>query len=683
MQGLTETSLRCLWLASVCTCALGCTPVNSPNAGAANGAQTDEHAASKLTDAAAASPDDNASGDAGAPGTGHRDASAAAHAGDSPTRAAEAEGSALPSGMPADKSGDGPADNSGSHSDDSSRAGAADGPAGSQAEPASAGDEGSTNDPADDDAYVPRTDPPDPNETLIPKETADNDALTRLSRWSLLPVFAAATLHEQNAQDRGNASREEIALFASLDDGNRDLSNFICKGAQSTVSTGTIAYLYDEAACREEYVRGVEMARFEGSGRMVRLWMTVTSIEPGLQLSGEWVRIYVDDNPRPITQLRLDQLVAGAADELFATPFGSGAKNSIAWHYPVVFSTKLVVALDHLTSDYFYEIDAVLDDVPQRRVGGGTRRNARDAAHARLANASPVPDDAVQLARETLALGPGDSRTITLAGPATIDEMVLRVPQDKLASLAAVRITGHWDGAASPAIDLPLLSLFASARVVPAVSSLALAASVDGSDQVLALRLPMPFEKQAAWDLVNTGDEAAELSLTWRGHPGVPSQPYGHLHVQFQEAPIPLTQIEQSIASAETRGRYVGTCADLTGRSESSVLGSTQSDPMDLARGDVRVMVDGELALQSTATDHYADNAIYFADSPKSTPFAQTWGRVQNASADPPGQISFCRWHVLGNEIDFKRSLAVSREAAQRDTSIVSLHRTVAYLYLQ
>jgi hypothetical protein len=103
---------------------------------------------------------------------------------------------------------------------------------------------------------------------------------------------------------------------------------------------------------------------------------------------------------------------------------------------------------------------------------------------------------------------------------------------------------------------------------------------------------------------------------------------------------------------------------------------------MDLARGDMRVVVDDELALQSTATDHYANNALYFTDAPRGTPFAQAWGRVVTESENR-GQISFCRWHVLGNEIDFKRSLSVSREAAQRDTSIIDLHRTVAYTYLE
>lgn len=650
-----------VWLIALCVWGSSCTPIRNPKIKPEDNAQkTEKVAESQPTDdgASSSSPDKGKREDAGTqrimPGVN-----------------ADSQPSTPK------KNGGAPAESGGSSGSAGTRA--AEAPDASVTKPS-----GSQQQPPDeeDESYVPRRDPAGEQETVLAVETADYDSLMRLASWNQLPTFAGGTLREQNVQDRGTGSRDEVALFPTLGDGNRDVSNFICRGAQATVGSGTIAYLYDEGTCPEQYVRGVEMARFTGSGRMVRVWMTATSLAPGVQIRDEWLRIYVDDNPRAILQVRLDQVLGGAPDELFAPPFGSGASNAFAWHYPVAFSTKLVVALDHLSNEYFYEIDAVLDDVPQRRVAGGKRRSSRDVAHARLANPDPVPTNAAMLAQEVVSLGANQQRHIELTGPATIDELVLRVPKDKLASLSGVRIAAHWDDAMAPAIDLPLLSLFAAGRALPNPGSLALTSQVEGNDAVLRLRLPMPFSSKAAWDLTNAGTGAADFTLVWNGEASVPDQPYGRLHVQFQEPQVPLTENIQPIATVNARGRLVGLCADIVGRSESSVVGSTQSDPMDLARGDVRIMVDDELALQSTATDHYANNALYFGDSPKSTPFAQTWERVVNDSEDL-GSVSFCRWHVLGNEIDFKSSLNVVREVAQRDPSIIRLHRTVAYVYVE
>lgn len=642
-----------LWTTAFCLFCCSCTPIRDPKQKADdNGQSTEEVSTEQPEDGGGATSKTNAD-DAGPQGTKPEIRS------DTPRSQRDGRG-----GEPAKDGGD----------DAAVGTGGADAGAASPAADADPVDE-------EDESYVPRSDPAGDTETVLAAETADADALKRLAQWNQLPVFAAGVLREQNAQDRGTSTREEVALWPTLADGNRDVSNFICRGAEATVSSGTIAYLYDESTCPEPYVRGVEMARFRGSGRMVRLWMTATGVTPGVQVQDEWLRIYVDDNPRPIVQLRADQVLGGAPDEIFATPFGSGGRSAVAWHYPVVFSSKLVVALDHLGSDYFYEVDAVLDDAPQRRAAGGKRRNSRDAAHARLATPSPLPAGVVMLGQEVVALDVNQQHHTELTGPATIAEMVLRVAQDKLASLSGVRIVGRWDDATVAAIDAPLLSLFAAASALPNPGSLALTSRIEGNDAVLSLRLPMPFQSKAVWDVSNTGTSAEDFTLTWQGEAAVPPQPHGHLHVLFQEAAVPLTANEQNIATINGRGRLVGVCGDIAGRRESSVFGSRMSDPMDLSRGDVHITVDGELTLQSTATDHYADNALYFADSPRSTPFAQTWNRV--VEADEHGQVSFCRWHVLGNEIDFKSSLGVKREVAQRDPSIIRLHRTVAYAYVE
>src|SRR5262249_41932783 len=151
---------------------------------------------------------------------------------------------------------------------------------------------------------------------------------------------------QKSSQDRGRSVENESSLFRPiLTNGERDLNNFVCRSADLDVGPIGVPYLYDEMErCPEDYVHGAVLARFEGSGRMLRLAITSADLTMnGITVMNEMLRIYVDDNPRALVQVRLDQLLTGSAGEIFATPFGSIAMNSIAWYYPVVFSTKLVV----------------------------------------------------------------------------------------------------------------------------------------------------------------------------------------------------------------------------------------------------------------------------------------------------------------------------------------------------
>ena len=517
-------------------------------------------------------------------------------------------------------------------------------------------------------------------QTEIPGETADAEALKTLSKWQLLPVFSSARRLQQNSSDRGTNSVGEERLLPIFADGNRDLNNFICKSRDATLDVPTVSYNYDMDHCPEDYVHGVELARVEGSGRMSRLWFTSSTPNPGLSLSNEMLRIYVDDNPRPLVQARLSDALHGTAGDIFAAPFGSGASNSMTWYYPVVFSNKLVVVFDNLHDMYFYEVDVVLDEQPKERWAPLTGLPERDAAHARLAMPSPRAASDVTQKTEHLSLAPGALQQVTLQGPSTTNELQLRVPSGKLSTLSAVTISVKWDHGAASAIDLPLLGLFAAQLAPPEKNSLALAATLDANDIVLSLRLPMPFRVAAEWTLTNTGAEATELDLTWLGAPGVPSSEFGFLHTQRFETALPADKVEQTVAQISARGRLVGMCFDIASNGETSTLGSF-AQPLNFGSGDVTFTIDGKKASFSTSTDAYVDDSFSFVDAPRSTAFAHSWNKLSSPERDPQGQLSFCRWHVLGSEVDFGQELVVTHEIAQRDPSYLRLHRSTAYYY--
>jgi hypothetical protein len=528
----------------------------------------------------------------------------------------------------------------------------------------------------------PLTEPLNPNQTAFASETADVAALSLLTDWNELPVLATGQHQEQSSRDRLQNSATEATVFPVTAYGNRDLDNFICKSADADTGSGAlIGYQFDVTKCPETYLHGVLLARFQGSGRMTRFWLTADALsKDGGMLTEEMLRIYVDDNPRAVVQVPLEQVRTGAAGEIFTTPFGATSKSYIAWHYPISFNHKLVVVLDRLRSAYWYQVDAVLDAQAQHRVVPRQRLSQRDAAHALLAGASPLPAAAASLHVEQLTLAAAEQRALQLSGPATVEELRLRVAKDKVASLAGVRISVRWDGAAQPAIDVPVLDLFAASHAVVASNSLALAGSVDGATQSLSLRLPMPFQTSADWTITNGSKAGVDFQLEWLGEGRVPSSAFGHLSVQDDDAAVPPTQLEQTVAEATGRGRYVGVCADLGGHPDAA-YGAVAGN-LDFLQGDFRATVDGLRALDGTGTDDYADNALYFNDAPQATPFAQVWARIDDSSLRPPGQVSFCRWQVLGDELDFQQDFKVIREAAQNDVSIVERHHTVAFLYL-
>ena len=551
-------------------------------------------------------------------------------------------------------------------------------------------DDSGTPDPRDEaDPEVPRdedpprsTEPVGPDQPVIPDETADADALRRLADWHALPELGNGQYRQYGSSDRRQPSdglEDVLPLFGF---GNRDLNNFVCRSLDADLfHSPLIPFTYDRGLCVEPYVRGVVMARYEGSGRLVRTWMTVASLAVERELANEVLRVYVDDNPRPLIQAKLADVFSGKAGAIFAPPFGAGSKNFLAWYYPVVFSKKLILAIDRLTSEYYHQTDVVLDARPQKRVAPSRRIPERDRVVQQLTAASPVSPDAVSLAAQHVSLARGESTSVQLSGPATIQEVRLRVSRLALQRLAGVQLSVRWDGRTEPAIDLPLRELFAAGHQIPERSNAMLAATTDGGVHRLALRLPMPFPASASWTFTQRGIGTAEFDFEWIGIAGVPNEDFGQLSVQRIETALPTTHLEQPVARVSGRGRYVGLCADLAGESEDS-LGALSAGPLNILEGDFRATADGKLAIDGTGTEDYPDNAFYFLDSPSATPFAQNWGLVDDASQTPAGRVSFCRWQILGNEIDFQSEFVLTHEMAVQDPSIVRLHRTVAYLYV-
>jgi hypothetical protein len=539
---------------------------------------------------------------------------------------------------------------------------------GDASEDAGAADAGSDAGPAldartpDAGAFVPR----------VPEETADDEALARLADLPSLPVFGADLYRMQTSYDRDDGAPAPLPI---LENGNRDLDNFVCRSAGARpADSAVVPYRFDEPECDD--ADGFVLARFEGSGVMTRVWMTSSGL-----LGGEVLRVYVDGATDPAIEVRLRDAWTGAAGEIFAPPFGAGSESHLAWHYPVVFSSKLVVAIDLLEplNAYYHQVSAVLDATPRSRVAPPSASPMRERARRALVD---MPDRGAELSSSGptvvdagMSLGLAD-----VDGPATIRAFVLTVPTAALAALADVTVEVVFDGATDPAMSLPLDELFAAGLAPPEVPSAILSASRAGDDTVLALALPMPFATHASVAVTNAGATSLPLALALFGVSGVPDAPFGRLHAT-RSATGPGDADRHAIVSATGRGRLAGVCFMLEGHALER-LGALFSSPLNFLEGDELVRIDGEPAILGTGTEDYLESAFYFREGPFATPFAQAWDVTTDSSAMPArGRVSSCRWHLGPDAIDFATELAMDLEIGPNAPELRDRYRTVAFTY--
>jgi len=509
-------------------------------------------------------------------------------------------------------------------------------------------------------------------------ELADEAALAALGDVRDIPVFGDGKTVQTGSWDRETGAPAPADF---VEHGNRDMNHFVCRSADASISEGQlIPPVYDEPSCPEPYVHGAVLARFEGSGVLSRIWMTASSLRNGLVADDEVLRIWVDDASNPVVEEPLAALIDGSAGEMFAPPFGDGPGDHLAWYYPVVFGKKIVVGLDGLgpLEYYYHQVTAVLDAEPRERKAASSRLPARDAAKGVLSAISAGAATGEPLAPPSpFTIAPGLTLPIaTLEGPATILALAVEVASADRAALEDISFRATWDGEPTPAIELPMAELFAAALDAPENASLGLSGKVEGGTLRMELRLPMPFSTSASFSATNLGASPVAFTLSVIGEKNVPDAPFGRLHAIRSETLAPAASLEHPIASVTGRGRWAGTCLMLEGHGLGD--GSLFDEPFNFLEGDERAVLDGELAIRGTGTEDYLNGAFYFESGPHASPFAQWWGAVVTP---PTARASGCRFHVLGERVDFAESAEIALEIGPGIPETLDRYRSVAFVY--
>ena len=511
---------------------------------------------------------------------------------------------------------------------------------------------------------------------------ADARGLARLSDWHSLPRLGDGKRYrQQTSRERGATP---LAATGLARDGNRDFNNFHCASDDATIAAAQVWPLrFRQEHCEEDYVRGAVMARFVGQGRHVRSWIGMASLlfAPS---DDEILRFYIDDDPTPRIEVLLrTALESSNGGDIFARPFGSQSVRRMSWYYPIAYKRKLVVALDHLGENdaYFYHYDVVQNDSSSNDGEGRGLDALQEAATSQLQRLEePAGALAPLLPRQDVRLPVSAQREFVLDGPATLHEIRVWIPAAAYDKLAAIRLRLSWEAEAAPAISLALRDLFGGGEVPPeGTSSGVTSRQEDGGGLVLAFKLPMPFERQARLRLDNAGADDFSMELALLGLKTLPLAPFGHLHAQRVETVGPTTAAQHTAVDVTGGGRLVGVCGYIEGHADPELF--LEASPFNMLEGDVTAIIDGEIALDGTGTEEYADDVFYFKDAPHRNAFVHAWGVVADVEGSI-GSASFCRWHVLGTELDFSESLRLAFElGGSRNPGIVERIRTIAFLY--
>jgi hypothetical protein len=233
-------------------------------------------------------------------------------------------------------------------------------------------------------------------------------------------------------------------------------------------------------------------------------------------------------------------------------------------------------------------------------------------------------------------------------GAGTIDRMWITIDDRSPEVLRGLKLEMYWDGAATPAVSVPLGDFFlhGAGEMVPMETAL----FSSGEGRSFVSYVPMPFRKGARLLITNESDKRVNIfyDVDYRS---VAAQPQNALYFHawwHRELATPVGQDFQILPRIAGRGRFLGASI--------AVLTNPAYEKSWWGEGEVKVRLDGDrdhASLVGTGTEDYIGTAWgqgAYVNRYQGSPVA-TW--------DNGGLWSFYRFHIP-DPIWFHRDIAVS-----------------------
>jgi len=465
----------------------------------------------------------------------------------------------------------------------------------------------------------------------------------------------------------------DLATIAAVPDGDRVImrSSFCPTGCEfDRHSDGDSRFL----ELRDDG-EGV-IFRTEGPGAVTRIWMVMGNgisrpLDPSIKL-----RVRIDGNRRPVVDLPLPELFAGATPP-FLQPLVADRGVSGGGHVsyvPIPFRDGCEITLVGAeSSKIWFQITArLVEDPAGLRSFTGNESIDGFRSMLRRAGTDPWPGGPFPTTSGSVVLGPGEGETVAVfVGPDVVNGIIIRSPRDDWNRLG-VRLTFD-DG--EPLL-IPLPDLFGVTRVNQQVSQ-SLLVGGDSQDDLYCY-FPMPFFQSAKIELMRRPVEGppgvrVEYAIRRLGSP--PPESAGHFGVQVRNHSAGSDVGVIPIFDLSGRGKWVGLF---------SAFGPGTVDDWSFFEEDERVYVDGEStpSWHGTGVEDFFSGGFYFrGNAGEPEPFAQplhgapvVWFHHRPG----PGMYRL----MLGDAVVFEQGVRAELEWTSDESENLKA-RNVSYYYLR
>jgi hypothetical protein len=520
-----------------------------------------------------------------------------------------------------------------------------------------------------------------------PPLTAEVDlGLARLADWAALPTLGKSRYEQFSSYNRAPGA-------FPIETGGKDFNNFIAlSGPDQPLLLADVEGPDPDGRRLGGYVLA---SVDDGPGYVARMFFTRFSVSDLLRgyeffasndlgrFSNEVLRIYVDDLSQPAFVIPLADV---GVTEPFALPFAGRSASAVVCYTPIAFTQRLRVVMDGLCplNGYYYHVGVQRTDAPTRAFSPRLADDPQYAAARALLEVfgqNPQANGARVLNAVPFEFPPQTTTAIFEdAAAGTIVLLQFAFDTVTQSQLTGLHLRMYFDGAATPAVDVPLDAFCGGREQLASFKTLPLCVDRKGKRLTVSWYLPMPYAEHARLELQNNGSQTLALRASVAVDRTLPPKPWGYLHARFTavEGPQP-TGSQFEVLGVDGRGRYVGTFLFAAGRRDTR----PQELPaaLNILEGNELGIIDGEVRIRGTGTEDYYNGGFYFAAGPFSQPFAAA-NFVQGGFNQEVGIVSCCRWHVLSDAIDFQRSFELRFQYGADTPAVVVRYATVAYYYL-
>jgi hypothetical protein len=427
----------------------------------------------------------------------------------------------------------------------------------------------------------------------------------------------------------------------------------------------------------------------DGPGVVYRIWSTgpvKTQMSPRCRFL-----FYFDGEEKPRLDLSVPELFGGRGSQYpFVPPlsvtFESGAAGNPEegpcnlCYVPIPFHKHLKVTGRNLQ---FYHID--YHRLPHGLDVPSWSRSWADAQREKHAQAAGIFDRvgesplwSVVRTRGTgrllrpVTLAPGQTYSLELHGPATINALWARLADATPRTLRGVLLRITFDDARGPSVLTPLGDFFGSGCGDRRFQSLMCGMTNEGYYSYW----PMPFARRALVEVVNDTPEPVTLA-EFKAYSYVPKDRppnLGYFHARYVQDRDCALGKEYTILQVDGhRGKYVGTNITMQ-----NARGGTG---IFFLEGDEKIYCDGEKwpsRWLGTGTEDYY-NGAYFWNHPNKAALVRPLGGPTFLDWGI-GRVCAYRWHVP-DFISFNRSIRVDQEHGGTN-ELPTNYQSVAYYYL-